>query len=50
LGAIVNSSRGILFPFAPDEPRWEESIETATRAAIAEFRFIAVLRHPGPHN
>jgi orotidine-5'-phosphate decarboxylase len=35
LGAIVNSSRGILFPFKPDEPRWEASIEEATRATIA---------------
>jgi orotidine-5'-phosphate decarboxylase len=35
LGAIVNSSRGILFPFQPDEPRWETRIEQATRAAIA---------------
>lgn len=35
LGAIVNSSRGILFPFKPDEPRWEARIEEATRATIA---------------
>ncbi|HEY7314052.1 MAG TPA: orotidine-5'-phosphate decarboxylase [Gemmataceae bacterium] len=35
LGAIVNSSRAILFPFEPDEPRWEARIEEATRAAIA---------------
>lgn len=35
LGAIVNSSRGILFPFQPDEPRWEARIEEATRATIA---------------
>jgi orotidine-5'-phosphate decarboxylase len=34
LGAIVNSSRGILFPFQPDEPRWEARIEEATRATI----------------
>src|SRR5579883_310334 len=32
LGAIVTSSRGILFPFKPDEPRWEVRIEEATRA------------------
>ncbi len=40
LGAIINSSRGILFPFQPDEPRWEERIEKATRdtiAAVAPF-------------
>ncbi|MGH7222617.1 MAG: orotidine-5'-phosphate decarboxylase, partial [Gemmataceae bacterium] len=35
LGAIVNSSRGILFPFKADEARWEACIENATRATIA---------------
>jgi orotidine-5'-phosphate decarboxylase len=35
LGALINSSRGILFPFSPDEPRWEARIEEATRATIA---------------
>jgi orotidine-5'-phosphate decarboxylase len=35
LGAIVSSSRGILFPFQSDEPRWEVRIEEATRAALA---------------
>lgn len=35
LGAVVNSSRGILFPFKPEEPRWEACIEDATRTAIA---------------
>jgi orotidine-5'-phosphate decarboxylase len=34
LGAIVNSSRGIIFAYRPDDPRWEEAIETATRQAI----------------
>jgi orotidine-5'-phosphate decarboxylase len=34
LGAIVNSSRGILFPFAPDEPSWEARVEAATRSAV----------------
>jgi orotidine-5'-phosphate decarboxylase len=33
LGAVVNSSRAILFPFAPDDPGWEEHIEAAARAA-----------------
>jgi orotidine-5'-phosphate decarboxylase len=37
LGAVVNSSRGILFPFRPDEPRWEARIESAARATIAEL-------------
>jgi orotidine-5'-phosphate decarboxylase len=35
LGALVNNSRGILFPFQPDEPRWEDRIADATRATIA---------------
>ncbi|HEY8506644.1 MAG TPA: orotidine-5'-phosphate decarboxylase [Gemmataceae bacterium] len=34
LGAIVNSSRGLTFPFRPDEPQWEKAIETATREMI----------------
>jgi orotidine-5'-phosphate decarboxylase len=34
LGAIVNSSRGVLFPFAPDAPDWEAAVEKATRATI----------------
>jgi orotidine-5'-phosphate decarboxylase len=38
LGAIVNSSRGITFPFHPDEPRWEAAIAAATDRAIAELK------------
>ncbi len=37
LGAIVNSSRGIIACFKPDDPRWEARIEEATRKAIAEL-------------
>jgi orotidine-5'-phosphate decarboxylase len=37
LGAVVNSSRGVLFPFAPTEPRWEQHVEAATRATIADL-------------
>ncbi len=33
-GAIVNSSRGIIAAFAPSEPRWEQAVEHALRAAI----------------
>lgn len=33
-GAIVNSSRGIIFPFEADESKWEAAIETATRETI----------------
>jgi orotidine-5'-phosphate decarboxylase len=31
LGAVVNSSRGILFPFAPEESDWEHKVEAAAR-------------------
>jgi orotidine-5'-phosphate decarboxylase len=34
-GAVVNSSRGILFPFKPEESDWEARIKAATRATIA---------------
>jgi orotidine-5'-phosphate decarboxylase len=34
LGAIVNNSRGILFPYQPSDPGWEAKIEAATRATI----------------
>ena len=36
LGAIVSSSRGVLFPFKPDDPAWERRVEEAARAAVAE--------------
>jgi orotidine-5'-phosphate decarboxylase len=35
LGAVVNSARGILFAYPPEEPNWEACVEAATRAAIA---------------
>lgn len=38
LGAIVNSSRGITFPFHPDDPQWEVAITAATDRAIAELK------------
>jgi orotidine-5'-phosphate decarboxylase len=37
-GAIVNSSRGILFPFSPEAADWEKRIEQATRDTIAALR------------
>jgi orotidine-5'-phosphate decarboxylase len=37
LGAIVNSSRGVTFPFQPDDPNWESAIEKAARAAANEL-------------
>jgi len=38
LGAIVSSSRGITFPFHPDEPGWEAAITAATDRAVAELK------------
>jgi orotidine-5'-phosphate decarboxylase len=36
-GAIVNSSRGIIACFRPEEPNWEAAVADATRAAIKEL-------------
>jgi orotidine-5'-phosphate decarboxylase len=36
-GAVVNSSRGVLFPYPPDAADWEARIEAATRATIAQL-------------
>ncbi len=38
LGAVVNSSRGGLFPYKPDEPRWEAPAAEAPGATIADLR------------
>lgn len=38
LGAIVNSSRGVTFPFKPDDPNWEAKIVEAARKAAAELK------------
>jgi orotidine-5'-phosphate decarboxylase len=35
LGALVSSSRGILFSYPPTEPAWEAALETVTRQTIA---------------
>jgi orotidine-5'-phosphate decarboxylase len=37
LGALVNSSRGIIAGFAPEETQWEECIRAATRQTLAEL-------------
>src|SRR5262249_38014132 len=34
LGAVVSSSRDILFPFRPEESQWEARVEAATREMI----------------
>lgn len=38
LGAVINSSRGIIAAFNPDDPKWDQAIESATRSAIADLR------------
>ena len=38
LGAIVNSSRGVTFPFHPDDPDWEAKIVAAARKAAEELK------------
>lgn len=44
MGAVINSSRGVVFPFHPSDPSWEEKIEAATRQAAAELRRVATGR------
>jgi orotidine-5'-phosphate decarboxylase len=38
LGAVVNSSRGVTFPFKPEEPNWEAAVAAAAKAAAQELR------------
>jgi orotidine-5'-phosphate decarboxylase len=38
LGAVVNSSRGVTFPFNPADPKWETAIVTAAERASRELR------------
>ena len=38
LGAVVNSSRGVVFPFKPGEADWERQIVEAAKKAQAELR------------
>jgi orotidine-5'-phosphate decarboxylase len=37
LGAVVNSSRGVTFPFHPDDPDWEAKVVAAAQKAAAEL-------------
>lgn len=41
LGAVVNSSRGVTFPFRPDDRDWELRIELATREAARDLANIS---------
>jgi orotidine-5'-phosphate decarboxylase len=38
LGAVVNSSRGVTFPFKPDDAGWEAVVEAAAREAAGQIR------------
>ena len=37
LGAVINSSRGVTFPFHPDEADWEQAVVAATEQATTEL-------------
>jgi orotidine-5'-phosphate decarboxylase len=38
LGAVVNSSRGVTFPFHPDDPQWQSKIVEAAKKAAADLK------------
>jgi orotidine-5'-phosphate decarboxylase len=38
LGAVVNSSRGVTFPFRPDDPAWEAKVVAAAKRAQDELK------------
>jgi len=38
LGAVVNSSRGVVFPFRPEDPSWEAKVTDAARKAQTELK------------
>jgi orotidine-5'-phosphate decarboxylase len=48
LGAIVSSSRGLLFPFDPADANWEAAIEAAVRSAIASLLAATPMGRLGP--
>lgn len=41
LGAVVNSSRGVVFPFRPDDADWEHRIVEAAKKAQVELREVS---------
>jgi orotidine-5'-phosphate decarboxylase len=46
LGAVVSSSRGVLFPFQPADADWETKVEAAARKAIKELAPFSVPASP----
>jgi orotidine-5'-phosphate decarboxylase len=47
LGAVVNSSRGIIAAFKPDDANWKKKIALATDAAIAELKAVTPMGRLG---
>jgi len=47
LGAVVNSSRGIIAAFKPDDIDWKKKIVQATDAAIAELKAVTPMGRLG---
>jgi orotidine-5'-phosphate decarboxylase len=45
LGAVVNSSRGIIFSFSPQNSAWEAQVEAATRRTIADLAEATSMKH-----
>lgn len=41
LGALVNSSRGVMFPFPPEDRDWEQQVEQAARKAAQELAAVS---------
>jgi orotidine-5'-phosphate decarboxylase len=41
LGAVVNSSRGVTFPFKPNDANWEAGIEAAAHEAVNQLRAVS---------
>jgi orotidine-5'-phosphate decarboxylase len=48
LGAVVNSSRGVIGAFEPDDPAWEIKVEKAAREAAAALAAVSGLKPPTP--
>jgi orotidine-5'-phosphate decarboxylase len=38
LGAVVNSARGVVFPFEPEDPAWEAKVAAAAERAANELK------------
>jgi orotidine-5'-phosphate decarboxylase len=49
LGAVVNSSRGIIFAFAPENPDWEAAVVQATRKTIADLATVTPMGRLAAH-